>query len=98
MGIRALREAASLRWTFKADLRQIGHGVGGLYEFLQRGHYSGAGEEFAEEADFAAEFVLGDGLDEFFGGGASDGVELGDLRGGGAGDLERFTFGSELRY
>src|SRR5260370_11306886 len=97
MGIRALRNAASLRWDFKADLRQIGHGVAGFYEFLQSGHYSVAGEEFAEEVDFAAEFIVGDGLDEFFGGGASDGIELCDLRGGGAGDLERFAFGSELR-
>src|SRR4029077_6343283 len=54
-------------------------------------------EEFAEEVDFSAELFVGDGLDEFFGGGASDGVELGDLRGGGAGDLQGFALWSELR-
>src|SRR5216684_6225521 len=77
-------------------LREIGHGVGGFYEFFQGGHYCWAGEEFAEEVDFAAEFVVGDGLDEFFRGGAGDGIELCDLRGGGAGDLERFAFGGKL--
>ena len=97
LGIQALRKVAPPGWDFKADLRQIGHGVGGLCEFLQSGHYGWAGEEFAEEVDFAAEFVVEDGLDEFFGGGESDGIELGDLVGGGAGDLERFAFGSELR-
>jgi len=38
-----------------------------------------------------------DGLDEFFGGGTGDTVELGDLSGGSAGDLQSFTFGGELR-
>jgi hypothetical protein len=97
MGIRALRKAAMLRWTFKADLRQIGHGVGGLHEFLQRGHYSGAGEEFAEEVDFAAKFFVRDGLDEFFCGRACVGVELCNLAGGGASDLDGFALGCELR-
>src|SRR5712692_3937454 len=83
--------------SLNSSLREIGHGVGGFYEFFKGGHYAGAGEEFAEEFDFAAEFLVGDGLDEFFGGGTGDGVELGDLRGGGAGDLECFALGGELR-
>ena len=40
---------------------------------------------------------MGDGLDESFGRGAGDGVEFGDLRGGGAGELEGFAFGGQLR-
>src|SRR5712671_7980174 len=97
MGIRALREAALLRWTFKADLRQIGHGVGGLYELLQRGHYGGSGEEFAEQVDFLAEFGVWNYLDEFLCGGAGDAIELGNLGGGRASDFYGFALGCELR-
>jgi len=60
---------------------------------FQGGHHCGAGEELAEEIDFAAELFVGDGLDEFLGGGAGDGVKFRDLRGGGAGDLEGLALG-----
>src|SRR6266436_4821812 len=38
--------------------RQIGHGVRGFYELFQGGHHCGAGEELAEEIDFAAELAI----------------------------------------
>src|SRR5713226_6329073 len=83
--------------SLNSCLREIGHGVGGFHEFFKGGHYGGAGEEFAEEFDFAAEFLVRDGLDEFFGGGTGDSVEFGDLCGGGAGDFQGFALGGELR-
>src|SRR5712692_10412948 len=83
--------------SLNSSLREIGHGVGGFHEFFKGGHYARAGEEFAEEFDFAAEFLVRDGLDEFFGGGTGDGVEFGDLCGGGAGDFQGFALGGELR-
>src|SRR6266852_8320083 len=83
--------------SLNSCLREIGHGVGGFHEFFKGGHYGGAGEEFAEEFDFAAEFVMRDVLDEFFGGSTGDSVEFGVLCGDGAGDFQGFALGGELR-
>ncbi len=77
--------------------REVLHGVVGFDEAAEAFHHLGAVEEFAEEFDFLAEFLVGDGLDEFLGGHAGFGVELGDLPGHGAGDFERVAFSSEVR-
>ncbi len=76
---------------------QIGHGFGELDELFQGGHDFFAGKQPAEEIDFVAEFFVGNGLDEFFGGGAGYGVEFCDLSGGSEGDLAGFAFRGELR-
>src|ERR1700739_1937259 len=44
----------------------VGHGAGVFQELFQGGQNGGAGEEFAEDGDFLAEFFAGNGLDEFF--------------------------------
>src|SRR2546423_10305941 len=77
-------------------LGQIGHGISGFGKFLERSHYRGAREEFAEEIDFAAKLIVRNGLDEFFGGGASRAVEFRNLSRGGAGDFEGFALRGEL--
>src|SRR5271168_2530090 len=76
---------------------QVGHGFGGLDELFQGGHDFFAGKQAAEEVDFVTEFFVGNGLDEFFGGGAGYGVEFCDLSGGSQGDLAGFAFSGELR-
>jgi hypothetical protein len=79
---------------------KIGKGIAGfvaLDEILEGGHDGGTSEELAEKIDFGAEFFVGDGLDEFFCGGASNGIEFADLRGCGASGAEGFSFGGELR-
>src|SRR5260221_8681056 len=77
--------------------REVLHGVVGFDEAAEAFHHLGAVEEFAEEFGFLAEFLVGDGLDEFLGGHAGFGVELGDLPGHGAGDFERVAFSGEVR-
>ena len=66
---------------------QVLHGVVGFNEAAEAFHDSWTVEKFAEEFDFFAEFLVGDGLDELFGGDAGFGVELGDLLGHGTRDL-----------
>ena len=56
-----------------------------------------AGKKFAEEINLAAEFFVGDGLEEFFGGGAGYRVELRDLCGRGMGNFAGFALGRKLR-
>jgi hypothetical protein len=73
------------------------HGFIGFDEVAEAFHDGGAVEKFAEEFDFFAEFLVWDGLDEFFGGDAGFGVELGDLLGHGAGDFEGVAFAGEMR-
>jgi hypothetical protein len=73
------------------------HGVVGFDEAAEVFHDLGTVEELAEEFDFFAEFLVGDGLDEFLGGDAGFGVELGNLLGHRAGDFERVAFASEMR-
>src|SRR6516225_7545003 len=67
-----------------------------FYELPEAGHDSGAGEEFTENFDLAAKFLVRDGLYEFFGGGAGGGVKFRNLSGRGAGDLEGLAFGGQL--
>ena len=43
------------------------------------------------------QLFVGDGLDEFLGGGTRDSVVLGDLRGSRAGDAKGFAFTGKLR-
>src|SRR5438132_7820748 len=50
-------------------------------EFLESGHDSGPREELAKKIDFAAQFIVGNRLDEFFRGGACNGVKFCDLSG-----------------
>ena len=76
----------------------VGHGAGIFDKFFEAGHDSGASKEFAENFDFAAKLFAGDRLDELFCGDARAGVEFCDLRGGGPGQLECFTFGRKLRH
>jgi len=73
------------------------HGVVGFDEAAEAFHYLRTVEEFAEEFDFFAEFLVGDGLDEFLGGDTGFGVELGDLLGHRAGDFKRVAFACEMR-
>jgi len=77
--------------------REVLHGVVGFDEAAEAFHDGGAVEKFAEELDFFAEFLVGDGLDKFFSGDAGFGVELGDLLGHGAGDFERVAFAGQMR-
>src|SRR5689334_22382869 len=79
-----------------SHLGQVGHGAGVFDEFLEGGHDGRASEEFAEEVDFAAKFLGGNGLDEFLGSGTGYGVVLGDLRGGRAGDSKGLAFSGQL--
>src|SRR5437879_11616301 len=81
-----------------SNLGQIGHGAVVFDEFLKGSHDGRASEEFAEEVDLAAKLVVGNGLDEFLGGGTGYGVVLGDLGGGRASYPEGFTFTGKLRY
>src|SRR5437667_3145829 len=83
---------------FGSNLGQIGHGAGVFDEFFEGGHDGGASEEFAEEVDLTAKFFVGNGLDEFLGGGTRHGVVLSDLHGGRVGDAKGFTFTGKLRY
>jgi hypothetical protein len=73
------------------------HGVVGFDEAAEAFHYLRTVEEFAEEFDFFAEFLVGDGLDEFLGGDTGFGVELGNLLGHRAGDFKRVAFACEMR-
>jgi len=73
------------------------HGVVGFDEAAETLHNGGAVEEFAEEVNLFAELLVRDGLDEFFGGDAGFGVELGDLLGHGTRDFERVAFAGEMR-
>src|SRR5438477_352912 len=82
---------------FGSNLGQIGHGAGVFDELLEGGHDGGASEEFAEEVDLAAKFIVGNGLDEFLGGGTGYGVVLDDLRSSRARDPKRFAFTGKLR-
>ena len=68
------------------------HGIAGFDEAAEAFHDHGTVEEFAEEFNFFAEFLVGDGLDEFLGGDAGFGVELGDLLGHRAGNFKRVAF------
>src|SRR5205807_8887702 len=83
---------------FGSNLGEIRHGAGVFDELLEGGHDGRASEEFAEEVDLAAKLVVGNGLDEFLGGGTGYGVVLGDLGGGRASYPEGFTFTGKLRY
>ena len=71
---------------------EVLHGVVGFDEAAEAFHNGGAVEEFAEEVNLFAELLVRDGLDEFFGGDAGFGVELGDLLGHGTRDFERVAF------
>src|SRR5439155_15926501 len=82
----------------KRLLREIGHGAGVFDEFFEGGHDGGAGEQFAEEVDLAAQLIVGNWFDEFLGGCARHGIVFGDLRGCGAGDSQGFALARKLRY
>src|SRR5260221_372064 len=77
--------------------REVLHRVVGFHEAAEALHHLGAVEEFAEEFDFLAECLVGDGLDEFLGGHAGFGVEIVDLPGHGAGDFEGVALAGEMR-
>ena len=77
---------------------EVLHRIVGLDETAEALHNLRAVEKFAEEFDLFTEFLVGDGLDEFFGGDAGFGVELGDLLGHGTGDLQRVAFAGKVRH
>src|SRR5260221_7430453 len=85
-----------LEGSGRAISRQIGHGAGVFDEFLEGGHDRRARKELAEKIDLPAKLLVRNGLDEFFGGGAGDGVELRDLRGGRASNAKSLAFRGEL--
>src|SRR5258708_3483356 len=86
-----------LEGSGRAISRQIGHGAGVFDEFLEGGHDRRARKELAEKIDLPAKLLVRNGLDEFFGGGASDGIELCDLRGDRASDAKSLAFRGKLR-
>src|SRR5258708_990968 len=86
-----------LEGSGRAISRQIGHGAGVFDEFLEGGHDRRARKELAEKIELPAKLLVRNGLDEFFGGGASDGIELCDLRGDRASDAKSLAFRGKLR-
>ena len=79
-------------------LGKVGHRAGVFDKFFQCGHDGGASKEFAKKVDLGPKLIVWNWLDEFLGGCTRNGVVLGDLRGGRAGDAEDFAFTGKLRY
>src|SRR5580658_6699242 len=82
----------SARLVRRASLREIRERIGAFDELAEAGVHGGAHEKVAKDFDFAAELVVGDWFDEFFGGDGGVALELIYLRGGGAGYAKGVAF------
>src|SRR5579863_7099758 len=82
-------------WWVRA-LGKIGKRVGTFDELAQPCVYCGAHEKVAKDIDFLAQLIVGDWLDEFFGGDGGATIEFFKLCSGGAGYAEGVAFGDYL--